>query len=220
MRSTVFAAAASSVAALVGFAGAASASATIDLIWAGSGTATTSILATSSDITLNVILTAGPAGSSGAGVSIDYSTAVGTLSVIGYMATPGSAFPISFIPPIDTGSRVEAINTIALIFSGIGTGLQDGESAQLGTVTFHPDVFVIGMFEIQSDVNGGSDSILDFDGNVILGATFNSASLNIIPEPGGLELQGLGLAMLSLLRRRRSGCRAPLVPFSRRDVRP
>ena len=42
MRSTVFAAAASSVAALVGFAGAANASATIDLIWADTGTDTIS----------------------------------------------------------------------------------------------------------------------------------------------------------------------------------
>jgi hypothetical protein len=187
----------------MGFAGAANASATIDLIWAGSGTATTSILATSSDITLQVILTAGPAGSSGAGLSIDYSTVIGKLGVIGYMATTGSAFPISFSPPVDTGSRVENINTVALLISGIGTGLQDGESASLGTVTFHTDVLVAETFTITSDVNGGSDSILDFDNNVILDATFNSAVLMNVPEPGALSMLILGLGGLSLVGRGR-----------------
>jgi len=225
MRSTVFAAAASSVVALMGFAGAANASATIDLIWVGSGTATTSILATSSNITLQVILTAGPAGSTGAGVSVDYSAAVGTLSVIGYASTPSagldSALPLTVGDTIDTGSQVQNINSLALIPFLFGVGITDGQSHQLGTVTFHTDVFVIGMFEIQSGLFGPTDDVLNLNGDIINATTtFNSASLNIIPEPGGLELQGLGLAMLSLLSRRRSGCRAPLVPFSRRGVRP
>ena len=224
MRLSVFAAAASSVAALVGFAGAANASATIDLIWAVSGTATTSILATSSNITLQVILTAGPAGSAGAGVSVDYSAAVGTLSVIGFASTPsafGGALPLTVGATTDLGSRIDNINSVALISSGLGTGLLAGQSHQLGTVTFHTDVLGIGMFEIQSGIFGPTDGVLNLAGDEIqLFSTFNSAFLNIIPEPGGFELLGLGLAMLALLCRRRSRCRTPLVPYLRRDVCP
>ena len=55
-----------SVVALVGFAGAANASATIDLIWTATGTDTSPIdVQVSSNITLEVILTAGPGGSLG-----------------------------------------------------------------------------------------------------------------------------------------------------------
>ena len=221
MRSTVFAAAVGSVVALVGFAGAANASATIDLIWAGSGTATTSILATSSNITLQVILTAGPDGSAGAGISVDYSAAVGTLSVIGYASTSGGGLPLTIGLTTDTGSRINNINSLALIPLGLGTGITDGQSHQLGTVTFHTDALVIGMFEIRVDTNGPTDGVLNLAGDEIQAtSTFNSAFLIIIPEPGGLELLGLGLAMLALPRRRRSRCRAPLVPYLRRDVRP
>ena len=225
MRSTVFAAAASSVAALVGFAGAANASATIDLIWAVSGTDTTSILGTSSNITLNVILTAGPDGSTGAGVSVDYSAAVGTLSVIGYASTPspfGGALPLTVGDTTDLGSRIDNINSVALIPFGLGTGLTaEGQSHMLGTVTFHTDALVIGMFEIRVDTNGPTDGVLNLAGDEIqLTSTFNNAFLIIIPEPGGLELLGLGLAMLALPRRRRSRCRTPLVPYLRREVRP
>ena len=206
-----FAVALGSAVALAGFAGAANATATIDLIWTSStnpdviglGTNTLEGVNPSDSITLSVILVAGAAGSSGAGVSIDYSDAIGKLGVIGYMATPGSAFPISFSPPIDTGSRVENINTVALIFSGIGTGLQDGQSAQLGTVTFHKDTLVAETFVITSDILGGADSILDFDGNVINNAIFNSAVLMNVPEPGALSMLILGLGGLSLVGRGR-----------------
>ena len=73
-----FAAAVGSALALAGFAGAANASATIDLIWTNTGTNTSPVV-TSSNITLKVILTAGPGGSAGAGVSVDYSGAAGVL---------------------------------------------------------------------------------------------------------------------------------------------
>ena len=110
MRSTVFLAV-GSVVALVGFAGAASASATIDLIWIDVtnvdsdgnpiclepaerncpqlGT-TISSLAVADDITLGVIITAGPLGSLGAGVSVNYGDALPNLSVtkFGVLLTP------------------------------------------------------------------------------------------------------------------------------------
>ena len=63
----------SGLVALLGFAGSASASATIDLIWAATGTDTISgAQATSTDIVLNVVLTAGAGDSLGASLSVDY----------------------------------------------------------------------------------------------------------------------------------------------------
>ncbi len=131
MRLTVFAAAASSVVALVGFAGAANASATIDLIWADTGTDTITNVNSSSAITLQVILTAGPNGSQGAVVSVDYSAALGTLSVLGFASTPGGALPLTVCGPVDTGSRIECINSIALPPFFIGTGVALGTSVSL-----------------------------------------------------------------------------------------
>ena len=191
MRSTVFAAAASSVAALVGFAGAANASATIDLIWADTGTFVISnVNSPSSAITLQVILTAGPNGSAGAGVSVDYSAVVDKITVLGYASTPlFPALPVALGEPINTGSRIENINSVALLF---GIGLFAGQSHQLGTVTFHKDVFVNGTFEIRSDANGPTDNVLDIDGDVITDTTtFNSAFLINVPEP---DFDGDGVA--------------------------
>jgi hypothetical protein len=194
MRSTVFAAAASSVAALVGFAGAANASATIDLIWADSGTDTTSIASTSSIITLQVILTAGPNGSQGAGVSVDYGATKGKLVVLGYASTAsGSALPFTLGDTIDTGTRIENINSVALP-PLIGTGLAAGQSHQLGTVTFHKSVLINTTFEIRSDADGPLDAVLRLDGVEIQDTTtFNSAFLNNfhVHEP---DFDGDGIA--------------------------
>ncbi|MCH7644931.1 MAG: thrombospondin type 3 repeat-containing protein [Myxococcales bacterium] len=196
MRLTVFAAAAGSVVALVGFAGAANASATIDLIWADTGTNQISNVNTSSAITLQVILTAGPNGSAGAAVSVDYSAAVGKLAVLGYASTPSegndSPLPVHLVETIDTGSRVEGINSIALIPVGLGTGLMVGQSHQLGTVTFHKSVLLNGIFEIRSDANGADDAVLDLAGNEIqVDTTFNSAFLVNVSEP---DFDGDGVA--------------------------
>jgi len=183
MRSTVFAAAASSVAALVGFAGAANASATIDLIWADTGTDTIANVNSSSAITLQVILTAGPNGSVGAGVSVDYSAALGKLAVLGYASTPGGALPLALGETIDTGSRVEYI--ISTSFPPfLGTGLSEGQSHQLGTVTFHKSGLLDGIFEIRSDADGPLDNVFDID-NIEIAATttFNSAFLVNVTEP-------------------------------------
>ncbi len=195
MRLTVFAAAASSVAALVGFAGAANASATIDLIWADTGTNQISNVNTSSAITLQVILTAGPNGSSGAGVSVDYGATKGKLVVLGYASTPSegddSPLPFQLGPTINTGSRIGNINSVA-IPPFAGTGLLAGQSHQLGTVTFHKSVFINTIFEILVDANGLGDDVLDIDGNDITATTtFNSAFLVNVSEP---DFDGDGVA--------------------------
>ncbi|MCH7643352.1 MAG: hypothetical protein IH974_00830 [Myxococcales bacterium] len=177
MRLTVFAAAVGNVAALVGFAGAANASATIDLIWDATGTNEISDLVVPTTLTLNVILTAGPNGSQAAGVSVDYSTVFGQLVVLGFASTPGGPLPILLGSTIDTGTRVENINSAALP-PHLGTGLAAGQSHQLGTVTFDTSGLIGNMFEIPSDADGPVDGVFDLAGNNITPtATFNSAFL-------------------------------------------
>jgi len=183
MRLTVFAAALGSGVALVGFAGAANASATIDLIWADTGTNEIRGVNSSSAITLQVILTAGPAGSWGGGVSVDYSRAADALEVIGFMSTPSSLptdpLPMTLGATYDTGSRIENVNSAAAPWVGLGTGLTfAGQSHQLGTVTFRKNALAGGVWEIRSDANGPTDDVLDLGGNVITSTTtFNSAFL-------------------------------------------
>ena len=205
MRLTVLAAAVGSAVAFVGFAGAANASATIDLIWADTGTnwigdPTTSIeVLVSQSITLNVILTAGPNGSAGATVSVDYSAALDKLAVLGYANTPSvgddSPLPIGFGSPIDTGSRIENINSGALPAAGIGTGLAAGQSHQLGTVTFlKTAALILGIFEIQSDANSRGDGVLDLDFvDITSTTTFNRAFLfNLdVHEPPDFDGDGV-----------------------------
>jgi hypothetical protein len=179
MRLTVFAAAVGSAVALVGFADAANATATIDLIWDLNGSDTIADVLDGSDIRLNVILTAGPGGSQGAGVSVDYS--LSGLSVVSFASTPSFPYlPWTFGTTTDTGSRVENINSFAYWNAG-GTGLwAAGQSHQLGTVTFNKGADVgSGVFEITSDANGASDRVLDLAGNGITSTTtFNSAFLD------------------------------------------
>jgi hypothetical protein len=182
MRLTGFGAVVGSVVALVGFAGAANASATIDLIWADTGTEWITAQHTSSVVTLQVILTAGPNGSQGAGVSVDYSGVLPGISVTTFAATVGGPLPLLLGTVSDTGSRVENINSASFPPS-VGTGLAAGQSHQLGTVTFHVDL-ANGIFEVRSDANGPTDDVLDLAGNVITSTTtFNSASLVIVSEP-------------------------------------
>ena len=205
-----FAAAVGSVVAFVGFAGAANASATIDLIWAATGTdligGIASPLIPSSNITLQVILTAGPAGSMGAGVSVDYSAVVPLLTVFGYANTPGiAALPIELMVVTDTGSRIENINSTSAPAPGwsLGIGLPAGASAQLGTITFHKSAAITGTVEIRSDANSLTDAVLDLSGGDLTATTtFNSAFY--IPEPSALPALGSGIAILALLYRRRT----------------
>jgi len=218
-----FAAAVGSGVALAAFAGAANASATIDLIWAATGT-NTSPRPTSSAITLKVFLTAGPNGSLGAGVSVDYSSLPGTLGVTGFANKPNLVkLPMTLMPAIDTGSRVENINSTAwpeqhigiglaagasarlgtITFHNLGIGLATGASARLGTITFPNSAFVNGTFEIRSDANAPTNGVLDLIGGEITATTtFNSAFVTL-PEPSALTALGSGIAMLALLYRRR-----------------
>ncbi len=219
MRLTVLAAAVGSALALVGFAGAAQASATIDLIWidistidtGGNpiclqpaqrncpqlGTTLSSVaVAVTDNITLGVIVTAGPQGLLGAGVSVNYGDALPKLRVVdfGSLATPvflPTQFGFTYNEPI---GWVQNILAVAVPFNNQGIGLPAGATAYLGTVTFHTDALINGTFEIGVGVDGPghpnpppgpTDDVLDLDGNNISGTTrFNSAFLgNVFPTP-------------------------------------
>jgi hypothetical protein len=191
-----------SVLALVGFAGAANASATVDLVWIdltdtactnpsrrdcpwlGIGTEITTV-AVSDNITLLVVLTAGAAGVIGAGVSVDYSAALPTLSVSTFRRfdtiphLPTSLGSISDIPPF-----IDNINAGAFDFLAVGLGLPAGQSAYLGTVTFHMHTYVSGFFEIKVGANGpgGTGGVGNLDSTDITSTTtFNSFFFDILP---------------------------------------
>jgi hypothetical protein len=189
--------------ALVGFAGAANASATVDLVWidvsvtatSGAviclrptkrdcpqlGTTLTSVAVTD-NITLAVILTAGPGGSVGGALSVDYSDAIPELGVIGFQslttAMPASYLPLSLGTTFDSGTFVGNITAGAVPWFGQGIGLPVGQSAYLGTVSFHKDQLINGTSEIFPNADNAGDGILDGAGNYISGtSTFNSAFL-------------------------------------------
>ena len=89
---------------LVAFAGIAHASATVDLLWDGT-TDTLCGTPASNNITLHVVLTAGPNGSIGAGVSVDYSDATGKADLIDFGSSArDSVFPIKLGTTFDSDS--------------------------------------------------------------------------------------------------------------------
>ena len=195
------------VAAILGWAGAAQASATIDLLWNGTSD-TIPGLSSSSNITLHVVLTAGSRGSMGAGVSVDYSDALGRADLVGFSSSaPDSVFPIRLGSTFDTGARIRNINGACLPAAGMGSCLGAGESYLLGTLTFHKTAGA-GSFEITSLlVQGppdGSDGILDAWGNNISATSTLNPAYVINPEPGTAALFLIGLAGLAV------ACRRPL----------
>ncbi len=187
--------------ALAGFAGAASASATIDLIWAASGTNTTSIALASSNITLNVILTAGANGSAGGGMSIDYTALVADFSVVSFQSFQGGPLPLGLGATTDTGTQIRNIN--ATVFAPPGPdGLLAGQSYLLGTVVFHLDTATAGSFQITSGDFAPTDDILDGFYNVITPTTTFNSAFAVVPEPSTLSLLGMGLGGLYGVGRR------------------
>ncbi len=230
-----FAVAMGSLVALAGFAGVASASSTVDLVWIDVSTTSTSgaviclraakrncgVIGTvvgltgtevsdSDSITLGVIITAGPLGTSGGGVSVDYSSVASELSV-GPFQSLTTTQPLFFLPQTlgsttDTGVFIDNINASAALALSTGIGLPAGGTAYLGTVTFHKDTHVNGTFEITVGENGpgGTDGLLDILGYSIV-PVYNSAWLINVPEPGALSLLVMGVGgMLLAGRGRRS----------------
>ncbi len=187
----------SSLVALAGFAGSANASATIDLFWNATGTNTISGVSASSNIVLDVILTAGANGSAGGGVSVDYSALGADYTVVTFTNITGAPLPISFGPPSDSGTQINSIQATDLPPGP--KGLLAGQSYLMGTITFHSVTGAIGSFQVDS-VLVGTDGISDGSYNSIA-PTLNSA-FAVVPEPGTLSLLGMGLGGLYAVGRR------------------
>ena len=235
-----FAVAMGSVVALVGFASAANASSTIDLLWIdvseldsvgnpgvcltaprrdcpkiGStiGVAPTTVQVSDS-ITLGVFITAGANGTSGGGLSVDYSALIPKINVTGFksMLTKKQgawALPLGLGTTTDTGSFIDNINAASSITLSQGFGLPAGGTAYMGTVTFHKDVLVNGTFDVVPFINtSGTDGLFDNQSPPVLisgTVTYNSAQLINVPEPGALALLVMGVGgMLLAGRGRRS----------------
>jgi hypothetical protein len=218
-----------SAVALLGFAGAANASATVDLVWIDisvTGTngspvclrpaqrnctvlgSTLTDVAVTDNITLGVILTAGPTGSIGGSVSVDYSDALPKLSVTQFQSLltvkPEAWLPLELGTAFDSGLIIDGINAGAAPPAGAGFGLPAGQTAYLGTVTFHKDVLINGTSDLLVGVFGGLDGVLDGDGNDISDTTtFNNAALINVPEPGALSLLVMGVGGMLLAGRGR-----------------
>lgn len=196
----------SSFVALVGFASTANASVTVDLIWANSGTTATSSIATSSSVVLNIFLT-NTEQNIGYSISVDYSDATGKYSVVTFSNTP-APFPFAFGATVDDGQIVNNFKGLDFL-PGVGPG-----TYQAGTITFHKDgpsagsftvQSILGEFDTISGVAGAADDVIcDFANPNPGSCTFNSATLNNVPEPGTVSLLALGLAGLALAGHRKN----------------
>jgi hypothetical protein len=183
----------------------------VDSVVAPDGVAISSVF-TTDNITLAVVLTAGPLGSIGGGVSVNYGDGLPKLGVTNFTSftttKPFVYLPLLIGSTTNQPPYINNVNAAAAPPTGAGLGLPAGGTAYLGTVSFHKDQLVNGTFEIivGTDGPGGTDDVLDGNGGVITGTTaFNSAYLVNVPEPGALSLLVMGLGgMLLAGRGRRS----------------
>lgn len=202
---------ATSLVAAVGLAGTASANATIDLIWQSSGTSNLTFDHddSSTNLVLQVFVTAGAAGVESLGISVDYSNALGKLTVLSFTNACNAGgcapvWPLTLGLTTNNGQSISNLNGGSLPVAFLGTGLLNGQTRLLGSITFHKAAGA-GTFSIVPWVNlASTDSVIGFGGGVINATTtFNAATITNIPEPGTVSLLGLGLGALAVAGRRR-----------------
>ncbi len=172
--------------AIASFAGAANAGHTIDLLWGGVSNATS--VSSSSSVTLNVVLTnTGPMLSQGGGVTVDYSGAGSSLSVVSFQNFVGGPLLLQLGSVTDTGTQIRNINAGAFI-PFVGTGLGSGATYLLGTVTFHAESGA-GTFPITALITA-TDGFINADGSLenpaACAGDFSipcATSTIVVPEP-------------------------------------
>jgi hypothetical protein len=179
--------------AIGGFASIANASATVDLIWQSTGSDTigdVTAVRSSSEITFDVVLTAGANGVSSTGFTIDYSDglAAGTTELVTFACIPGTALPFCLDDGIDSGTQINS-----MVIGALGTGLVANESQTIGTVTFRKVAHPEGTFVFSIGVVVSTDGI--FDGqlpgiDIADTTTFNSAFLINVLETVDVDIEG------------------------------
>lgn len=205
-----FAAAVGSMVALVGFASTANASATVELIWQATDSSRIGdpdlgqpTVVDSSEIILDVVITAGSGGVSIAGVSIDFSDAIANSKIEFVRATcvAEGGFEFCIGNGLITDTQVNSIGPLAF-----GAGLPGGNTARIATLTFHKIGIAVGEFVFPVGLFVGTDGIFNSAGVDIGDSTiFKSAFLVNVPEPGALAMLAMGLGgMLLAGRGRRS----------------